>query len=1074
MKSLKTIILIMCLLAPSNKSHSQETSTNILYFTKHYSAGNYSLAAKKGAEILRYDSIRPQDDERFRLLYKTIRSFLYARQLDKAYAFITTLNAPADDPLLADYIKLYQGIMALTCNRTQQAKVLLNQLLIHPNNGFLVDSVRAKIYHNLSIIYGQEEQHAQRLNYLAKSFELEKKNLLNNQNYESYNVSVEVYTATLYGKYRQYEKAYRVLQEALIQPFNQHINNYNHALYQNYIDLLLRMGLQDKAKHEIIALTKFYENHELQFKEEYANFLISLANHYKRQNNYTNCILYATRTLSITSLNNYSKPTRSSAHMLLATTYFDLQQYDKMKYYLLKEVAESKQGNLRNLADAYLSTAEYLAKLYEDETAYAYIDSAQQVYYHQLKLPLSKNFENILALAYYELGQYNQCLFHLNNVGQILSENKNYTHYLFWDNKYEKALCFNRLDKYHQSYRLLTQVIDEMLTKYPHLQDPASSIQDSRFAMLYRKVNIELAHGLNRQYRASNELTHLKEAMTYIEAAGRGLERLRSKQYYDRDRLVTGKLYDDFTRNSASIAMALHKATNDQQYLHQAFNFIQKGKSYALLQGVADKQYKLNSGVPIDMINALNKNKEQYDRYLMRYNDALFTHSSDSTLLAQLNKQMDRCMSNIDSINMLIKIDFPLYEQEKAQRPYLSIAETQQRLQANQCIIDYYETETEIFRFTINTDTFHCAIIPKDAAFKQSFQRVIEELSNPFVGQGTSEKMQRFAGAAHLLYKRLLGDVQSLINDKELIIVPHSELSYLAFEALLTKDYSHKKPNFKDYPWLIKQQAISYSYNTALLNNVSSQARIFQKVIAFAPHYSGHTNPQNINLETMRQLDSLLPSLPGAQKELSAIESSFSVIAFEGEEATRPRFIASMQSDAILHLAMHSINNEAQPFNSQLIFSSHKGQSGGFKAGELYNYNIKSPLAVLSSCSSGSGYKHKGEGLLSLARAFTFAGVEAQVMTLWPVNDQSGANLIKHFYAKLKDGLNKNSAMRESKLNYLAAADGIRSHPYYWASYVLSGNTNAIEQKMPKGKRITLLALALLSGMLVFYYIRRR
>jgi len=116
----------------------------------------------------------------------------------------------------------------------------------------------------------------------------------------------------------------------------------------------------------------------------------------------------------------------------------------------------------------------------------------------------------------------------------------------------------------------------------------------------------------------------------------------------------------------------------------------------------------------------------------------------------------------------------------------------------------------------------------------------------------------------------------------------------------------------------------------------------------------------------------------------------------------------------------------------------------------------------------------KGEGLLSLARAFTFAGVESQIMTLWPVNDESGANLIERFYKQLKSGKRKDDALRNSKLNYINSAGSIKSHPYYWGNYVLSGNTNPIKQKTPKGIFIYLLAFAILSVAFLYFYDRRK
>ncbi len=1073
MKYTHAIILILCFLYPVKKSHSQDLKWNIILFTKAYSNENYTEAAQIGKHILISEQNRPKNNERFRLLYKTIRSYSYSSGLDDAYAFVVELEQQPGDQLFKDYITLYKGILSLAVDKNNQAKNTLTSLLEQNNQAILVDSVRAKIYHNLSVIYGLEEQHALRLEFLGKSFELEKKALLNNANFENYNLSVEVYTSTLYNQYKQYETAYRVIQEALSHPFNREIHSYNQALYQTYIDLLLRMGMEKKAQPNINKLSNFYNNKPLNYQDEFANLLITLARFYLNQNNYTYSIRYATEALSITPLNQRTKSIRSSANILLIGAYYDLQQFDKMKFYLVQDIKESKEINNKELADAYLVAGQYFAKLYQDDLAYAYIDSAKYLYYDKLKLPLNRRFENILALAYFELEQYNQCLYHLENVSQIMKANHNYTNFLYWDNAFEKALCHNHLKHYNQAYLIFKEVNNDMIAKYPHLNDLSSTIQDSRFGMLYRKTNIALATNLSHQYETSGGIQILEEAMTYIEEAGKGLELLRSKQNYDRDRLVIGEMYNDFTLQSTNVAMALYDATGIDSYLHQAFAFIQKGKSFALLQGVNEKRYKLNSGVPLDMINALNESKEQYDHYLKRYNEAVFEAKSDSSLIAQLSEKMSEKMGEIDSINFIISRDYPNYKIEEARAPYLSVKEIQKCLGPQQVVVDYYQTPKEIFRFVIDRDSFQSDRLKVDEQFNDDLEFVLKELSTPFVGQHPVTHIQSFASSSYSLYKILLSGIEDKFFGKELIIVPHSELAYLPFETLLTEDYSDKTPRFKEFPWLIKKQTVSYAYNTALLDKYSLEPVRFNKLLAFAPDYKGNTVADSINLNSEQFLDSLLPPLNGAQEEILAIEQHYKTKVFSGRDANKRNFIASMQENDVIHLAMHSLNDEIQPFNSQIVFASEGELSGSFKASEIYNYSIKSPLTILSSCSSGSGQKQKGEGLLSIARAFTFAGVESQVMTLWPVNDASGAIITQGLYAELSKGHNKNVALQESKLSYLANSDGIHSHPYYWANYVLSGNTKPIEQKMPKGFFNILLALAMLSVVILFIYDRR-
>ncbi|MCG8578342.1 MAG: CHAT domain-containing protein [Bacteroidales bacterium] len=1068
------ILLLMCTLGALKKSYSQEINDNIILFTDCYSNGNYEKAAKIGASILKDSNLRPKGEGQFRLLYKTIRSIVFSHGYGKAYSFILQIDNKDETDLFNNYVLLYKGTLSIAVEKPEQAKTIFTHLLQQNNPQFLHDSVKAKIYHNLSVLYRREGKHIRRLEYLTKSFELEKQILLNNSNFENYNLSVETYTGALYLKYRQYEKAYRVFKEALALPFNKNITINNHALYHNYIDLLFTMGMEEKARTYIKNLLSFYQTKGEYLIRDYANLLNTLSYHYWLQKNYTNSILYATKVLALTHEYGSSNYDIRAAYNYLARSYYELQQYDKMLFYIKKSIAHSKNRHPELLGNSYLYAGQYLARIFEDEAAFEYIDSAKNSHYKQISQAYNHSFENKVALTYYELEQYNQCLYHLENVSQIMRSDSNYTDILVWDNKYEKAQCYQQLKDYHKAYKLLNEANNAMLNKYPPLQDKSSSIQSSKIGELYRKINIILAENLNSRYHQSGEAEYLEEAMLYIDEAGKSIEILRGKQNYDRDRRIAGELYFNFTEQSAKVTMDLFEVSGDTAYLQKAFEYIQKGKAYALMQGINEKRYKLNSGVPLEIVNELNTLKKQYDRYEQRYNNAYFSSTIDSSLVATLSTHMTRSMASIDSINALIKDSYPEYSQEKARAPFLSIEQIQERLGKNQVIVDYYQTGSEIFRFAINKSSIQCDVIKTDIAFKQRIALVTREVSTPFIGQSSKEHIQQFAAASYELYNKLLCGLEHMVTDKELIIVPHGELSYLPFEALLTEDVSTKKPKFSDYPWLIKKQTISYSYNTALLSNYSSKPIPFNKVLAFAPEYRGNKSGDSIQLTTTLFLDSLLMPLQGAQDEIASIEKLFNTQSFTSQEANRGNFIGSMQDNHVLHLSMHSLNDEVQPFNSQLVFASTDSLSGSFTAGEIYNYNIKSPLAVLSSCSTGRGLKQKGEGLLSIARAFTYAGVEAQVMTLWPVNDKSGAKIVEGFYKNLENGLDKNKALQASKLNYLVNADGVKSHPYYWANYVLAGNTSPVKQQMPKGLFLYLLAFAMLSVILFFFYDKRR
>ena len=114
---------------------------------------------------------------------------------------------------------------------------------------------------------------------------------------------------------------------------------------------------------------------------------------------------------------------------------------------------------------------------------------------------------------------------------------------------------------------------------------------------------------------------------------------------------------------------------------------------------------------------------------------------------------------------------------------------------------------------------------------------------------------------------------------------------------------------------------------------------------------------------------------------------------------------------------------------------------------EIYNQNLSSNLAILTACETGKPTYQAGEGMISLAHAFNYAGSESILTSLWKIDEQSSATIIKHFYGYLKKGLPKDEALQKAKLDYIATAKGRTISPQYWAGLVLIGDTSPIDLK---------------------------
>ena len=102
-------------------------------------------------------------------------------------------------------------------------------------------------------------------------------------------------------------------------------------------------------------------------------------------------------------------------------------------------------------------------------------------------------------------------------------------------------------------------------------------------------------------------------------------------------------------------------------------------------------------------------------------------------------------------------------------------------------------------------------------------------------------------------------------------------------------------------------------------------------------------------------------------------------------------------------------------------------------------------LVVLSACDTGVGEVKNGEGVYGLRRALTLAGSETQVMSLWPVSDAATRDLMIEYYKALQRGEGRGEALRQVQLRMLKRKN--RNHPFYWASFIQSGEWANLEGK---------------------------
>ena len=219
-------------------------------------------------------------------------------------------------------------------------------------------------------------------------------------------------------------------------------------------------------------------------------------------------------------------------------------------------------------------------------------------------------------------------------------------------------------------------------------------------------------------------------------------------------------------------------------------------------------------------------------------------------------------------------------------------------------------------------------------------------------------------------------------------------------------------------------------------------------------------------------------------QNLREVAAGHEALVASGFGATRERLQATDLSEyAILHFATHGRLNPKQPENSGLMLST-VDEEGRERAGlvtlrDVYGLRAPVGLVVLSACQTALGKEVAGEGIVGLTRGFMYAGASGVVSSLWKVDDEAAAELMKRFYANmLREGMTPAEALRAAQ-NSIRQVPEWRS-PHHWAAFTLHGEYRQVFRPArpaaaagPDAKAAAVAALLLLALCAAWWYRRR-
>jgi len=294
----------------------------------------------------------------------------------------------------------------------------------------------------------------------------------------------------------------------------------------------------------------------------------------------------------------------------------------------------------------------------------------------------------------------------------------------------------------------------------------------------------------------------------------------------------------------------------------------------------------------------------------------------------------------------------------------------------------------------------------------------------------------------------LQNNLQNMLMDpletdkyRSVIFISEGFLSYLPFEILLRNS---------------RPVSYGFSFRNMLLNRDPSRFRqVSGNLAGFVPSYSPADTGNGMLRYSVHELKNIR-------------EHIGKTTLYKGREASKTAFLKSLGKFRVHHLAMHSEMDEEDYEQSSLIFADSKK----LYFHELYALNFPSEMVVLSACNTGLGKYLSGEGVMSLARALTYAGVRSSVASLWQVPDKESAELMTLFYEYLSLGKPKDEALMRSKQAFVEKYP-MKTHPYYWAGFILTGDTAPLRMRSFPAY-LPLITAGLIAAGLLFFFVRRK
>ncbi len=523
---------------------------------------------------------------------------------------------------------------------------------------------------------------------------------------------------------------------------------------------------------------------------------------------------------------------------------------------------------------------------------------------------------------------------------------------------------------------------------------------------------------LDERYSKTKESRWLKKSLQTRLLTIRTANYIKSNFDNDEATMFFNETSESLYKQAAQNAAVLFHSNREKQYLNDFLFITESYKGNILHRNQVQAVVKTSGLLP----DSLLKQETDLKQLLAVFTTRLNNNNGEEQLkliqqrITELQIRLSRLQKTYEN--------YPAYTalQNPSAVLLTKVDSIQQKLDGSTAVLQYLWCDSVLACFTVSQKKTDLVLLSVDSELQLSLQEYRSALHQPKEGL----RFPAYEISANL-YQQLVALLPSFVTaQNKWIIFADGPLYELPFETLLT--------DVKERRFLLQNKTISYHYSFTLLLNGQPLQNKYTSLYASAPFAEKSVQQNNERWASLPYSKEEIRSLPGTK----ATDSS----------ATRQHFLEKSLNSSLIHLATHAVAGAESISSTNTFIQFYPVKETSVANNRLYLHELYSirlqqrPLVILSACETANGLQSGGEGLLSLARGFMYAGSSGIVSSLWKADDRITAYLMQRLHYYLQKGIAAEEALQKAKNDLLndETIDARYKSPAYWGQFIYIGS----------------------------------